>query len=204
MERSKWSCSIPEHTKLKKLIILFWKHSDPNFLYIGSLTFCQDAWKSIQFHWFITVQLYIIFAYCSWTRTILCHYFPSGFQQAKHHLFQQNIIMGCFSLQIHFPVDCIKNNNKKKTTQTQPKKQTNPPKPTHTHPHPPAVQLGCVAYPPIKKRLLCLPENSPSLQGDYWLLGRSPWGNERRRTKSVSVRMWVYALAHTRVRETKK
>lgn len=93
---------------------------------------------------------------------------------------------------------------KKKTTQTQPKKQTNPPKPTHTHPHPPAVQLGCVAYPPIKKRLLCLPENSPSLQGDYWLLGRSPWGNERRRTKSVSVRMWVYALAHTRVRETKK
>lgn len=152
MERSKWSCSIPEHTKLKKLIILFWKHSDPNFLYIGSLTFCQDAWKSIQFHWFITVQLYIIFAYCSWTRTILCHYFPSGFQQAKHHLFQQNIIMGCFSLQIHFPVDCIKNNKKKKDN-TNPTKEANKPSKTNTHTPPPTSSTtGLRCLPPYQKK----------------------------------------------------
>lgn len=77
----------PRTQKVEEINYFFFlKCSDPDFIHIGSLNFCQVAWKTMQFHWLITVQLYIIFAYCSWTRTIFMSLFSFWFSVSQASL----------------------------------------------------------------------------------------------------------------------
>lgn len=74
------------HKVKERNYFFFQKCFDPDYLSIGRLNFCQVAWKTMQFHWFITVQLYTIFAHCSWARTIFMSLFSFWFSASQASL----------------------------------------------------------------------------------------------------------------------
>lgn len=112
------------------ILVVFWSW----FLIHGNLTFCQDVWKSIQFHSFITVQLYIIFDYCSWTRTVFMLLFSSWFSARQASLVSTEHHYGLlFSPNTFSSESYLKKKEANKSFKTNKKTLT-------------PVQLGCTAY----------------------------------------------------------
>lgn len=188
------------------ILVVFWSW----FLIHGNLTFCQDAWKSIQFHSFITVQLYIIFDYCSWTRTVFMLLFSSWFSASQASLVSTEHHYGLlFSPNTFSSETYLKKKRGKQILQNQQK-----------NPHTSTTRLHCLL---CQKSLFCLPENSSSLHGG-WIVtagqittaiktehGEMKWGQrawvagmcvrthvcERQKRKS-SLFGFVYPLQHFR------